>query len=89
LQLGRAARFSDFHNLFFIELTFQLQEKLTLQPYPLKFLDYVSPKTLKNYPHGERKRAMQKKLFFRTSTIGYDLILVWEYVDFFLEFFTA
>jgi hypothetical protein len=31
---------------------------------PLKFLDYVSPKTLKNYPHGDRKRAMQKKIFF-------------------------
>jgi hypothetical protein len=54
-----------------------------------KFLDYVSPKTLENYLHGDQKRAIQKNPFFRTSTIVYDLIIVWNYVEFFLEFLTA
>jgi hypothetical protein len=29
---------------------------------------------------------MQKNSFFRNSTVGYDLILVWEYVEFFWNF---
>jgi hypothetical protein len=37
----------------------------------------------------ETEKAMQNKSFFRTSTVGYDLILVCEYVEFFLEFLTA
>jgi hypothetical protein len=35
------------------------------------------------------KGPCKKESFFRTSTIGYDLILVWEYVEFVLEFLTA
>jgi hypothetical protein len=34
------------------------------------------------------KGPCKKKSFFRYLTVGYDLILVWEYVEFFLEFFT-
>jgi hypothetical protein len=37
----------------------------------------------------ETKKGPCKKYIFRTSTIGCDLILVWEYVEFFLEFLTA
>jgi hypothetical protein len=43
----------------------------------------------KTTPMESEKRPCKKKSFLRTSTIGYDLILVWEYVEFFLEFFTA
>jgi hypothetical protein len=35
------------------------------------------------------KRPCKKNSFFRTSIVGYDLILVWEYVEFFLEFLTV
>jgi hypothetical protein len=36
-----------------------------------------------------KKRPCKKKSFFRTLTIGYNLILVWKYVEFVLDFFTA
>jgi hypothetical protein len=35
------------------------------------------------------KMPCQKKSCFRTSIIGYDLILVWKYVELFLEFLTC
>jgi hypothetical protein len=35
------------------------------------------------------KGPCKKKSFFRNSTIRYDLILVWEYVEVVLEFLTA
>jgi hypothetical protein len=35
------------------------------------------------------KGPCKKNSFFRNSTVGYDLILVWEYVEFFLEFLTV
>jgi hypothetical protein len=40
----------------------------------------------KTTPMESEKGPCKKKSFFRTSTIGYDLILVWEYVEYFLEF---
>jgi hypothetical protein len=43
----------------------------------------------KTTPMETGKGPCKKKSFFRTSTIGYDPILVWEYVEFFLEFLTA
>jgi hypothetical protein len=43
----------------------------------------------KTTPMESGKGLCKKKSFLKTSTVGYDLILVWEYVDFFLEFFTA
>jgi hypothetical protein len=46
-------------------------------------------KHLKTTPMEIEKGPCKKKSFFRTSTVGSDLILVWEYVDFFLEFLTA
>jgi hypothetical protein len=44
------------------------------------------PKHLKTTPMENKKGACKKKSFFRTSTVGYDLILVWEYVEFFWNF---
>jgi hypothetical protein len=35
------------------------------------------------------KGPCKKKSFLRNSTVGYDMIIVWEYVEFVLEFFTA
>jgi hypothetical protein len=32
-------------------------------------------------PHIDKKRAKEKKPFFRTSTVGFGLSLVWEYVE--------
>jgi hypothetical protein len=46
-------------------------------------------KHLKTTPMETGKGPCKKKSFFRTSTVGYDLILVWEYVEFVLEFFTT
>jgi hypothetical protein len=46
-------------------------------------------KHLKTTPMESEKGPCKKKSFFRTPIVGYDLILVWEYVEFFLEFFTA
>jgi hypothetical protein len=43
----------------------------------------------KTIPMETGKEPCKKNSFLRTSTVGYDLILVWEYVEFFLEFLTA
>jgi hypothetical protein len=43
----------------------------------------------KTTPIETGKGPCKKNYFLRTSTVGYDLILEWEYVEFFLEFFTA
>jgi hypothetical protein len=43
----------------------------------------------KTTPMETEKGPCKKSSFFRTSTIGYSLILVWEYVIFFLEFLTT
>jgi hypothetical protein len=40
----------------------------------------------KTTPKESEKGSCKKKSFFRTSIIGYDLILVWEYVEFFWNF---
>jgi hypothetical protein len=46
-------------------------------------------KHLKTTPMETEKGACKFLIFFRTSTVGYDLILEWEYVEFFLEFLTS
>jgi hypothetical protein len=43
----------------------------------------------KTTPMKTGKGPCKKKSFFRNSIVGYDLILVWEYVEYFLEFLTA
>jgi hypothetical protein len=40
-------------------------------------------KHLKTTPMETKKGPCKKNSFFRTSTVRYDLILVWEYVNFF------
>jgi hypothetical protein len=46
-------------------------------------------KHLKTTPMETEKGPCKKNYFFRASTVGYDLILVWKYVEFVLEFLTA
>jgi hypothetical protein len=46
-------------------------------------------KHLKTTPTEIEKVPCKKYSYFRTSIVGYDLILVWEYVEFFLEFLTS
>jgi hypothetical protein len=41
----------------------------------------------KTTPMETEKGPCKKISFFRTSTVVYDLILVWKYVEFFMEFF--
>jgi hypothetical protein len=43
----------------------------------------------KTTPKETGKGPCKKKSFLRILTVGYDLILVWEYVEFFLEFLTT
>jgi hypothetical protein len=43
----------------------------------------------KTTPMETGKGPCKKNSFLRISTVGYDLILVWEYVEYFMEFFTA
>jgi hypothetical protein len=46
-------------------------------------------KHLKTIPMETGKGPCKIKYFFRTLTIGFYLILVWEYVEFLLEFITS
>jgi hypothetical protein len=43
----------------------------------------------KTTPMETGKGPCKKNSFFRTSTVEYDMILVWEYVEFFLEILTT